>query len=183
MKVLRWILPSLALAAVLSAGCIILTGQLFMNFNLTNPFVIDSTTNAFQREVVDLNTVSDYTKNKDKLKGLSDVAVVGKFTNVAGPAGGVQVWMTADVTNYTTVNEITTNATELWGTANLGAAVSTLNIGWSESAKLFKPSGKALLVQEVKGDGKFTLYVIGTAGTYNIKVDNGAILLVIDAGK
>ncbi|MBI1799516.1 MAG: hypothetical protein HYR73_07480 [Candidatus Eisenbacteria bacterium] len=183
MNRLRWILPSLALAALTATGCIILSGQIFAHYDLPDPFTIDSSSNILHRELVDLNTVSEYKDNKDKLKGLSDVAVVGKFTNLAGSAGAVEVWITKDPTAFTTVAQVMAGATKLWGPASIGAAVASHNINWDESSKLFTSDGKKMLIDEVKGDGVFTIYVFGTAGTYLIKVDHGAILLVIDAGK
>ncbi len=43
-------------------------------------------------------------------------------------------------------------------------------------------AGKAALLEEAKGDGNFTLYAVGAAGTYSFTVANGELLLVIDAG-
>ena len=181
MKSLRWILPGLALTALAGTGCILLSTQIFAHFNLTNPFTINSAGSTFQREAVDLSTVKDYKDNKDKLKGLSDIALVGKFTNVAGPAGSVEVWITAGTTNLASVAAIQGGSTKLWS-ASIGAAPAVLNIGWNESAKHFNAAGKKILIDQVLGTGIFTIYVIGTAGSYQIKVDNGAIILVIAAG-
>ena len=38
-------------------------------------------------------------------------------------------------------------------------------------------------VSEVKGDGQFTLYATGSAGTFDIRVDDGVVALLLDAGK
>jgi len=171
-----------ALAALAATGCFITSAQVFAHFDLPNPFTIQSTESPFERVAVDLNTVTEYTDNKDKLKGLADVAIIGKFTNVLGPAGGVEVWITAGETNYDTVEGITTNATKLWGPGSIGATGAVNDITWDESAKLFKAAGKTILINEVKGDGQFTVYIIGTAGEYHIRVDKGGIILVLDAG-
>jgi hypothetical protein len=123
-----------------------------------------------------------YEDHKDDLKGLADVAVLGKLTNTGSADIGVEVWMTAAATAYTTPTEVTTNATKLWGPFNVKAGDSQ-QVGWDESAKLFDNTGKAVLLGEIKGDGKFTIYAIGNAGTYSFKVDNGVLALTIEAGK
>jgi hypothetical protein len=171
-----------ALAALTATGCFITSAQIFAHFDLPNPFTIHSSEAPFERVLVDLNTVGDYKDNKDKLKGLADVAIIGTFTNVAGPAGGVEVWITPGTTNYGTVGDITTNATRLWGPATIGATGAVNVITWDKSARLFNAAGKAILIKEVKGDGAFTIYTIGTAGEYHITVAKGGITLVLDAG-
>jgi hypothetical protein len=55
-------------------------------------------------------------------------------------------------------------------------------VTWAESAKLFNAAGKNILINETKGDGSFTIYTIGTQGVYDIKVDDGVIVLVLNAG-
>ncbi len=185
MKSMRWILPGLALAALLGNGCIIVSAQIFANYALPS-VAIDNTGTPDQvfKQDVDLSTVSDYTKNKDKLKGLSDLAVVGKFSNQSGPAVAVEFWITPSTTAFTTGTAVKAGATKLWGGLSLGAASATRTVGWDESAKLFNSAGKKILIDETLGDGKFTLYALVTGpGPNLVHVDNGQILLVIDAGK
>ncbi len=179
MKNLRWILPALLLAFA-TPGCVLVSGQFLIDFDLSN--FDASTDTAVTREDVDLTTKSDYNDHKNDLKGLSDVAVLGKITNNGATDIGVEVWMTAAPTTYTTPTQVTTNATRLWGPFNL-AASATKQVGWDESAKLFSSTGKALLINEIKGDGQFTIYAIANAGTYSFNVDNGVLALVIDFGK
>ena len=182
MSKLRILLPSLGLAALILNGCIITQAQVFANFPLPTPFTIDSTTDPFERVSVDLNTISEYNDHKDKLKGLSDVAIVGTFTNEAGPAGAVEVWITADPTNYLTIGQVTSSATKLWGPGTIGAAPDSRTIGWDESAALFNAAGKKILIDEALGDGTLTLYMFGTAANYQIRVENGNIILTLTGG-
>ena len=179
MKNLRWILPALLLAFA-TPGCVLVSGQFLIDFNLTN--FAASTNAAVTREDVDLTTESDYNDHKSDLKGLSDVAVLGKITNNGATDIGVEVWMTPGPTTYLTPTQVTTNGTRLWGPFNLAAGASK-QVGWDESAKLFSSAGKALLLNEIKGDGQFTIYAIANAGTYAFTVDNGVLALVIDFGK
>lgn len=183
MKNLRLPILLSGLVAMMATGCIIISGQIFAHFDLPSPFTIDSSASQTERIAVDLNTIDEYEEHKEKFKGLSDVAIVGTFTNVAGAAGAVEVWITAGTTTFTTKAEVLGgSAIKLWGPGSIGAAPASRKIGWDESAKLFTTAGKRMLIDEAKGDGAFTLYTIGTAGTYEIRVDDGALILTISAG-
>src|SRR6185295_18040857 len=116
MKKLRWILPALVLAALTSTGCFITSAQILTHFDLPDPFSITSTPGDHAEVVpVDLNTIGDYEDNKDKLEGLTDLAVLGTFTNVNGPAGGVEVWVSPDLAGSGSTDAIPSNAVLLWG--------------------------------------------------------------------
>jgi len=179
---------ALTIPMVALPGCIITSAQILTHFNLPNPFTINSSVPGDQSErvPVDLNVDpgADYTDNKDKLKGLLDVAILGTFTNVGGPAGGVSVYIAPTYDTPAGGSPAPPgNAILLWGPGTIGATGDVRTIGWDESAALFNAAGKQLLIDEVKGDGQFTLYTTGSAGVYNIQVDNGVVVLVLDAGK
>lgn len=181
MKTLRFALPLIALAGLLSSGCILTSAQIMATYDLPNPFTVTSSS-TLQHVDVDLNEIGDYADNKDKLKDVVDLAILGKFINNTGsPALGVTVYITKDITNYTTTSQVTTNGIKVWGPFNLPAGASTTTITWDGSAALFG-SGKSALIDEVKGDGKFSLYAVGTTGTYNIEIQNGALVVVLDGG-
>jgi len=183
MKRLRWIVPALLLALAMP-GCVLTSGQFLIDFDLDDFNV--STETLVTREFVDLTTESVYEDHKEDLQGLADVAILGKITNgIGSPAIGVEVWMTAAATTYATQGEVTTpgNATKLWGPFNLNPG-EMKQIGWDESAALFTSAGKTLLINEIKGDGMFTIYAIANiVGTYTFDVDNGVLALVIDAAQ
>jgi hypothetical protein len=182
MKNLRVIVPSLALAALTLSGCFITSGQIFVHYALPNPFTISGTDGSAQVDV-DLNGIKDYSDNKDKLKDITDIAIVGTFTNTFGPGGTLAVYITPGTTSLVGATAIVAGATKLWGPATIGPTGSVVNIGWDDSAKLFDPAGKAILLAEAKGDGQFTLYTIGTPGVANtIQVDNGNLILTLGAG-
>jgi hypothetical protein len=183
MKNLRWFLPALALAALIGNGCIITSTQVLANFALTNPVPIPPGPGVWP-EPVDLNTVKDYADNRDKIKGLSDIALVGTFVNPAGnPAGSVEVWITAGHTSLSTITGVHASATLLWGPVSIGAGPASRSINWNDSAKLFNAPGKQILLDAMKGAGVFTAYFIRTdAGTNTIDIQKGAIILVIAAG-
>ena len=182
MRNLRVILPSLALAALTVSGCFITSAQIFAHYALPNPFTIAGA-DGFERVLVNLADVDEYNDHKDKLKDVTDVAVVGTFENLVGPGGGVEVWITPDNTSLADPAAIIAGATKLWGPGTIGATGDVRVIGWDESAALFNAAGKAILLQEAKGDGEFTLYTIGTPGAVNtIEVTDGGLILTIAAG-
>lgn len=171
-----------ALVALGATGCFITSAQVLVHYALPNPFTINGA-DGYEVINVDLNTVSDYKDHKDKLKNLSDFGLIGKFTNTAGPGGGVEVWISAGNPGFTTPAQIRGGATKLWGPGTIGATGATSTIGWNDSARLFSAAGKAILLHEAKGDGEFTLYTIGTPGSSNvIRVEKGFLILVIGAG-
>ena len=187
MRTLRTVLLSLALGAVTLTGCIITQAQVLAFFELENPFMIGPPpADPIKRELVDLNTISDYADHKDDIQGLTDLAIVGTFTTVIGSGGDLEVWMTADNTDLATASAVMSQGTMLWGPKSIGAAGSateTVTITWDDSAALFDPVGKDLLIQEVKGDGVFTVYIFSAgAPSQTFEVEDGAIILTLSAG-
>jgi hypothetical protein len=182
MRNLRWTIPTLVLAALLAAGCILVSGQFIVSYDLPTPLTISQT--AVNHMDVDLNTESTYKDHKSDLKGLSDVAILGEFTNTGGTPVDVSVWMTPTLTDFETADLVIlpgSGAVKVWGPLHLGVGESK-KIGWDQSAGLFK-TGKAALVEQIKGDGVFTLYALGASGSYTFHLDHGVLVAVIDAGK
>jgi hypothetical protein len=185
MKMSRLLLGGVVLAALFGNGCVITSAQILTHFDLPNPFtIVSSTADHSERIPVDLSTLSEYNDHKDELKGLVDLAILGKFTNVNGPAGGVLVYIVPSLDLPSGgAPAVPAGATLLWGPGTIGATGSSRTFDWNESAGLFNKAGKDLLISEVKGDGQFTLYTTGSAGTFNIRVDEGVLVLVLDAGE
>lgn len=179
MRNLRWIVP--ALAIVLAApGCVLTSGQFLIDFELDD--FSTTTETAVTREDVDLTTEEDYVDHKEDLQDLADVAVLGTLINNGGTAINAEVWMTAGQTSYTNAADVTANATKLWGPFQVAAGASE-TVDWDESADLFSATGKALLIQEIKGDGQFTVYMIAAEATYSFEVQNGVLALVLGFAK
>ena len=179
MKSLRWIVPALAIALA-APGCVLVSGQFLIDFELDD--FTATTETAVTREDVDLTTEEDYNDHKEELQSLSDVAVLGTLENTGDTAINVEVWMTAAPSAYTTATEVKDNATKLWGPFQV-AANSSKTVDWDESADLFTNAGKALLIQEIKDDGQFTIYAIAAEATYSFEVHNGVLALVLDFAK
>ena len=178
MKNLRWILPILTLA-LFAPGCILTSGQILIDFAL--PDIEATSSTGLIGQQIDLNDNDDYEEHKDKLKDIADFALLGTFHNTGAQDVDVEVWMTRDPTTLTDATDVTTQGNKLWGPLRVASGGSA-TIDWDGSAKLFTTAGKAALLQEAKGDGSFTLYAIGAAGTYQFNVENGVLALVIDVG-
>ena len=181
MKHLLRIFALVTLCAVAASSCRLVSGQIFAHTNLPNPFTVRSS--GFDVYPVDLNSIEQYRLHKNQIQKLDDIAVVGKFTNVGGQSGSVQVYITGTNTSYTDAAAVRTNGTLLWS-ATLPSGVGAIrDIGWDESANMFTAAGKNVAINEAKGDGMFTIYVLGTAGTYQIEVKNGALIMVISGNR
>ncbi len=198
MKPLRIVLPLLALAGLLSAGCVLTSAQVLASFALPSPFTVADLVGV----PVDLTTVSEYQKHKDKLEDVVDLAVLGRFTNEQSAPTGVLVYLQPDQTKplYLTSSQLLADPTavRLWGPYTLAAGAAGVPIAWDQSAALFGP-GRSALVNEIKGDGKFTLYFVassalesrpalarparaGGAPLPRFTIDSGALAVVLDAG-
>jgi hypothetical protein len=57
-------------------------------------------------------------------------------------------------------------------------ANSTVSVGWDESSALFV--GRQTLIDEIKGDGVFSLYMIA-GGAFDLTVTDGQLIVVVGA--
>jgi hypothetical protein len=176
MKILRIVPVLLALTA---AGCILTSGQFMVTYDL-GTVNVTSPTNVVGVQV-DLSDESDYNEHKDDIKGLADEALLGYVKNNKAEALQVQIWLTPTLTAYTAEADVRANGVLSWGPLDLGPQEQQ-RVTWDRSAELLTPAGKELLEQEVKGDGSFTVYIIGAAGDYSLTVTSGKLLAIIDAG-
>ena len=178
--------PRLALvAATLTfTGCMLASGQLTVVYDtFPDPMHLTELLSVIPVPV-DLNTISSYHDHKDAVKGLYDVAVLGRFAAAAG-SGPVQVelWMTPATTTHLTASAVMADPTalKLWGTAL--AAGETHSLTWSESTKEFSAAGRAALLTEARGDGQFTVYALATGpATYDATITHPSIIFTVDAG-
>lgn len=182
MKSLRWLILGLGIG-ILASGCILTSAQIQLDFNVDDGTV---TSTGLVAAPIQLSTEDEYVEHKDDIKSISDLAFLGKFTNNTSNAFTVEVWMvpTLQTVPYTTETELKADPTavKIWGNFAL-APNQTKQIDWNESAHLFTKAGKDAIFKEAKeGDGDFTLYAIGSSGTYDFDIKNGALVLVLDAG-
>ena len=178
MKTLRIAVPVLALAALAATGCFLISGQFVVNYEMPSPFSVVAG-GTHHGEFVDLTTVGEYVDHKSELKRVDDLALIGEFKNNTVAAANVEVWIVPAGTLNLGLAAVQSNGVQLWGPLNI-AANSTEKVDWNRSAKLFK--GRQTLIDEIKGDGRFALYVIAN-GSFNVTVTNGAVIAVIGAAK
>lgn len=183
MRNFRLWLPVAALAVLTATGCMLVSGQWvvtarFSQFGL-DPLLVNSPT-SLAGVPVDLAEVDVYADHKEDLKDVVDLAIVGKITNLTGAATNVEVWMVASPgAPLTTETAVKAAGVRLWGPIAVPAGGS-VSVNWNKSAALF--TGRQALVSEIKGDGRFDLYAIGS-GAYSFRVDDGALIAVVSAGK
>jgi hypothetical protein len=181
MKNIKTYALSLALGGLALCGCVLTSAQVLVTYDLVTPLVINNPS-SIAGVNINLSDIGDYEKHKDKLKQVSDLALLGEFENLGGTDIDVEVWMTPAITSHTTDAALRADPTavRVWGAFRLPAG-QTRRIGWNESAALFG-AGKGLIASQVRGDGSFTLYALGAAGTYSLTIRNGTFLAVLDAG-
>lgn len=183
MRNFRTWFPVTALAALMAAGCVLVSGQFIVTYDFAehgfDPLVVGSPT-ALSGVQVNLNDVGAYADHKDDLKDVSDLALVGTISNLTGTATSVEVWMVAAPGALLTSDAAVRGAgVKVWGSLSLPGD-GEVKVDWNKSAALFV--GRQALIAEIKGDGRFDLYALGTGG-YAFQIDKGALIAVISAGK
>jgi hypothetical protein len=172
-----------AVALVTAAGCLLDSQAITVPYTL-QPDSLASATNQPPTAVpVDLNTVSQYSQRKGSIRGLADLAILGRFRNNALTVTRVEWWVARDGAVYTTPAQVRTNCVMLWGGPEM-LPRSSMSIDWNKSAGLTHTEGVDAVFQELQGDGKFTLYAIGALnGTnYNFTVLDASLVLIVNSG-
>ena len=176
MNALRRAVPLLALAVLAAAGCMLTSGQFAATYELPDPMRVQSELTLAGTDV-DLNTIREYNDHKKELKRVEDLSLVGNFTNNTSTAAQVEVWIVPDGSLALTPQQLQASGTRLWGPLAV-AANSTEKVDWDRSAALFV--GRQALIDEVKGDGHFALYVIAN-GSFDVTVTKGSLIVVVGA--
>ena len=183
MKNFRLWFPVTTLAALMAAGCMLVSGQFIVTFDFADhgfdPLVVGSPTTLAGVQV-NLNDVDAYADHKNDLKDVADLALVGKVSNLTNTATAVEVWMVATPGSLlTTDSAVRAAGQKVWGPLSLPGD-GEVQVDWNRSAALF--TGRQALIAEIKGDGRFDLYALGSGG-YAFQIDKGALIAVISAGK
>lgn len=175
----RFWFPLLTLALT-GVGCILISGQFVVDFEFDD--VVITNPDALVGRQIDLNDIDEYAEHKDELDGIVDLAVLGKITNTGSQAIDVVIYMTSGLTALTSDTDVRAAGIKLWGPFSLPEG-GMKTVDWDESAQLFTDAGKAALVEEVLGDGSFTVYFLADSGTYAFTVVDGVLIVVINAGE
>jgi hypothetical protein len=165
-----------------AAGCMLTSGQFNVPVELPSPLDVVGPEGVIRADI-DLNQDSIYRDHKQDVQGITDAALLGELTN-AGDATEAEIWMTPASTNHSSATSVRLDPTAvpLWGPVSL-AAGQVLRLDWDASAGAFV--GRSALLEELQGDGTFTLYTFGSAGgsTYHFSLRQGVLLVVIDAAE
>src|SRR5262249_39798892 len=105
--------------------------------------------------------------------------LVGDIHNNLGSAATVDVWIVKSGALNLTPAQVQQQGVRLWGPLTV-AGNATETVDWDRSSTLFV--GGQALIDEVKGDGHFSLYIIAS-GTYDLTVTGGTVIAVIGAAK
>jgi hypothetical protein len=178
MKRLRLALPLLALASLTAAGCLLISGQFVVHYDLPSPLHVLAGATLTGVDV-DLNTVSAYNDHKKDLKRVDDLALTGRFDNNTVNPAAVEVWIVPSGAMNLSLAQVQSSGVRLWGPLNI-AANGSESVDWNRSAKLFV--GRQTLIDEIKGDGQFSLYVVANA-SFDLAVTNGSLVAVVAAAK
>lgn len=178
MKTLRNAVPMVALAALAAAGCFLVSGQFVVNHALPSPSTFQSA-GTFAGVAVDLNDISEYSDHKGDLKRVEDLALIGDFHNNSGTAVNVDVYIVPAGTISLTPAQVLSTGIKLWGSLSVPGN-STVSVDWNKSATLF--TGRQTLIDEIKGDGQFSLYAVAS-GAFDVTLTKGAVIAVIAAAK
>lgn len=170
---------SLLALIALSAGCILVSGQFIVDFEIPDKTIVNDS--DVYREDIDLNEESVYADHREDIETASDLALIGKLKNTGGTNINVTAYITPSTTNYTDGDTVRTKAIQVWGPFQVAVGAEE-TVGWDASAALFSESGTQTLIFEVVNDGKFTLYILAAEGTYEFSVTQGSLVVVLDAG-
>jgi len=179
MKSLRILVPSLVLAALTATGCFLVSGQFMVTLDMDDVTVTSAA--AITGRYLDLNTEEDYEEHKDKIKNLADVALLGQVHNTLPTPLTLELWMTDTNTGSLTLGDIQTQGVRVWGPLTV-AGNGTETLSWDRSAELFGV-GKAAVLDQIKSDGAFTLYAVGSTSPFQFEFTHGVFVAVISAGQ
>jgi hypothetical protein len=105
----------------------------------------------------DLTTVPAWRENHGKISDVTDLTLMGTFTfPLAGPGPGPTLSVTTAVTAEPP--PIPSIGTEIWGPLQIEYP-ETQRVNWERGARLFGRD-KGLLLDEIRGDGRFGLLVV-----------------------
>ena len=171
----------LALAALAAAGCFLISGQFVVDYALPSPFpAVGAPTGTLIGVGVDLNTLGEYRDHKRNLRRVDDVALIGDFKNNTGSTANVEVWLVPSGTLTLPGNQLAVNGVRLWGPLSV-AAGATQRVDWNRSTTLLV--GRQALTDEIKGDGRFSLYIVVANGAFDLTVTHSAVIAVITAAE
>jgi len=174
------------LAALVTAGCGVFDSeQVTLSYTVQPDSFVVATTQPLPSLQVDLSTLPEYAARKSEIRGLADLAILGHVRNNGLTFIKPEYWFTPGPTAYTNATQVRLNGKMLWAGPELAAAPASFDLDWNKSAGLVDRDSFQSLLEEIQGDGAFTLYVIGaiTGTNYNFLMEDPALVMIVDTKK
>jgi hypothetical protein len=162
------ILGAALLTAAFIGGCILTSGTKVITFDLQSSW---EPVSGMQTQYVDFpNQSSDYNDNKDKIKSIDAVVLVGTLDNHSSSSVQSNIYISDN--QYTTPAQVQTpgNATLIFVSPTVPANDS-LRLNWSDG--LSHIQNFDVLQNQLKTDGQFYIYAITTNNgviDYNLSI-------------
>lgn len=175
------ILASALGVLLLPGGCVFESKQVIVTYDIQPDSLQSGTTAPISAVQVDLNTVSAYRERSGEIRGVADAAFLGIMHNTTPTFTRIEWWVTPDETHYTTPAQVRLNADLLWAGPEL-PSLARLALEWNKSAGNTDRQVMAALLPELSGDGRFTLYAIGslTGTSYGFAAVNTSLVFVLE---
>jgi len=167
--------PTLIAAVLLFvflAGCIG-TGTIRLEYELDEFY---SSSGNIQVVEVDLTTNEDYNDNKDKIKSVDQVTVVGWLINMQQADNSAEIWL-SDVGTFASEAEVRANATRVFVSPVIPGNDSVF-IDWSDGLNHVENLPALKDAAEV---GHFWLYGLADSAPFNVGFRIG-LIIVLTAG-
>jgi len=152
---IKLLIASALLIPVFIAGCL-LSGTIVLP-----PIELEgfgSISNSMQTKQVNLSDLSsDYDDNKDKLKSVDAVTIVGDVVNNGTLETGMDIYLSDEVLTDPDDVEDPAHATLIFVSPTIPAG-DTLTLHWADGMDFMRNFN--VLFDQIKGDGEFYLYGI-----------------------
>jgi hypothetical protein len=151
----RVILSSLIISIII-AGCLA-SGTVVYVFDLVGGWASNG---SMQWRQVDLSDNSDFQDNKDKLKSVDAIVLVGDIINLGASDLTADIYISDNL--YILPEQVIANATQIF-TSPTVPAQDTLHINWNDGMNYIM--NLSTLEDQVKGDGQFYIYAISSSSS------------------
>jgi hypothetical protein len=148
------------LIPIVIAGCILVSGTKVITFELSG---MTSPAGGLKIKYVDLpSDNSDYNDNKNKIKSIDEVVLVGDIINSG--SNDIQTAFYISDSQYSTVSQVTTpgNSTVIFQSPTVHAG-ETLHLNWADA--LAHVQNFDVLKAQLLNDGQFYIYAVSTNGS------------------
>ncbi len=160
------------LVPIYIAGCIA-SGTVIIVFDI-DEFVSSST--GMEVVEVDLTTNKDYNDNKDKIKSIDQVTVVGTLTNLESTDNQAEIWL-AYTGEYDTPAQVRDNATRIFVSPVIPGDAE-LFIDWSDGLSHIENLNA---LKDAAEDGHFWLYGLAADSPFTVQF-NITLVITMTAG-